>query len=237
MGGEMIALDANEIALVSIGAVAAGFWAVVKAAGTEVGKRVATKTKQKLHHLLKVDSVCPGDEALKAVTRMASQIDEISAQFKITGNGSLKDAVIRISNSLQSLVVEVKHQTAAQDIAYDAAGLMIMRADVHGRVTWVSKSMRERFNAVYEGAFLGWSWLNHVHPEDRDRTRERWEQAVEDKCELQDEYRVILAGGLIGHVIDSSKPVWSDGVCVGWYCLLRVVSYTKPEPEALNASA
>ena len=225
----------HEWIMLGIVGVLTGVGAVVKATSTEIGQRLANKIKKKLHHALRVDTVCPGDEALIAIVQMAKSVDEILAQFKPNGGGSMKDAMSRMANDLKTLVIESRHQTEAQNIAYDAAGLMIMRADAAGRVTWVSKSMREKFGAVYEGAFLGWSWLNHVHHDDRDRTRERWEQAVTDKCELQDEYRVMLPGGLVANVLDSSKPVWSDNECVGWYCVVRIVSYSKP--EAVNACA
>ncbi len=232
----MIALDANEIALVSIGAIAAGFWGVIKASGTEIGKRVATKVKQKVHHALKVDSVCPGDEALMAVSKIADSVNEILAQVRPNGGGSIKDVVGQTKKLLSEISVEMKHQRIAQEITADAAGLMIMRADGNGRVTWVSKSIRERFGAIDEGAYLGWSWLNRVHPDDRDRTRERWEQAIEDRCELQDEYRICAEGGLIANVVDTSKPVWCNNEVVGWYCLLRVVSYVKNQ-EVKNVPA
>lgn len=225
----MIALDANEIVLVSIGAIAAGFWGVVKASGTEIGKRAALKTKQKLHHALKVDSICLGAESIKAVEGMKSILDSILAEMKPDHGHSLKDAVIRLEAAVGAIQSEVRHIRASAEMASDSAGALLWRADKNGKVLWVSKAIKEHLGEVNDSSFLGWSWLNLIHHDDRERVRERWEEAIEDQSEVVDEYRAVGQGGFIYHVAAYARPVMVNGQVDGWQGSHRVVTVESPK--------
>jgi PAS domain S-box-containing protein len=205
------------------GVVGLGLLAAVKGLVAKYSAVTVEKGVSRLHHFFRNESLCPGVDALEGVKEIKVAVAEILAQMKPNGGKSIKDVVGQMKIMLDTLTLEMAHQRTAQEIAADAAGLLIMRADTDGRITWVSKSIRERFGAVDEGAFLGWSWLNHVLPEDRDRTRERWERAIEDESELTDEYRIVTNTGLTASVIDHSKPVKSGGKVIGWYSVLKVV--------------
>jgi PAS domain S-box-containing protein len=48
----------------------------------------------------------------------------------------------------------------------------------------------------------------HVHPEDRDRVRERFGREASAKREYADDYRIILADGTVKHIHDIGHPVF-----------------------------
>ena len=51
----------------------------------------------------------------------------------------------------------------------------------------------------------------HVHPEDRDRVRERFGREAHAKTEYADDYRIILADGTVKHIHDIGHPVFDAG--------------------------
>lgn len=51
------------------------------------------------------------------------------------------------------------------------------------------------FTGQSEEAVKGWGWLNTVHPEDRNRTIEAWNQAIDTKSHYETEYRILSRDG------------------------------------------
>ena len=52
------------------------------------------------------------------------------------------------------------------------------------------------------------SFWRLVHPEDRDRVRERFEREAHAKREYADDYRIVLADGTVKHIQDIGHPVF-----------------------------
>jgi PAS domain S-box-containing protein len=65
--------------------------------------------------------------------------------------------------------------------------------------------------------WLGSAWLTSVHPEDRERVRRQWEQAVESRAVLEAEYRLRRPEGGWSWTIARAVPVRSeDGALLEW---------------------
>jgi len=208
-------LELEPIWLVVSGGALAGVFAAAKWASTETAKKGIRAAKRKVYHALGTE-VCIGQEALDVVSMLRSDITKILAEVKPNGGSSLKDAVMRLEGAVKAVSAEVRHIRAAAEMASDAAGALLWRAEADGRVMWVSKAIKEQLGFVNDSAYAGWAWQNVVHPDDRERVRERWEQAVEDQCDAQDEYRVVTRDGLVIHAQSYAKPVFVDGGLDGW---------------------
>lgn len=196
-------------------AVGGGILAAVKWLSTETTKQGLKAVKRKVYHAIK-DEVCLGAEALEVVNLLRDDIKKILSQFSPNGGSTIKDAVVRLENAVASIRGEVRHLRASAEMASDAAGAFLWRAEPDGRVMWVSKAIKEQLGYVNDTSYLGWAWLNMVHPSDRERVRERWEESVRDRCEAQDEYRVVSTDGLVLHVQSFARPVFVDDKLDGW---------------------
>ena len=225
-------LELEPIWLGAAGAALAGLLAAMKWASTETAKKGLKAAKRKIYHAL-CDEVCVGEEALAVVNLLRDDIRKILAEVKPNGGSSLKDGVIRLEGAVKAMSAEVRHIRAAAEMSSDAAGALLWRAEADGRVLWVSKAIKEQLGIVNDSAYMGWAWQNVVHPDDRERVRERWEQAVEDQCDAQDEYRVVSRDGLIIHAQSYAKPVFVDGKLDGWQGRHNIVKIENPHGREL----
>jgi PAS domain S-box-containing protein len=73
------------------------------------------------------------------------------------------------------------------------AGLWIMAAET-GHV-WATAKTRELFHFAPEEGLVYESFLNAVHPEDRETVRQAVQQALQTRTELRVEYRIVLPDG------------------------------------------
>jgi PAS domain S-box-containing protein len=65
--------------------------------------------------------------------------------------------------------------------------------------------------------YHGWGWLEAIHPEDRERTAETWQEAVAAKKMYEVEYRLRRYDGEYRHVIAHGAPVLlADGSVKEW---------------------
>jgi PAS domain S-box-containing protein len=75
----------------------------------------------------------------------------------------------------------------------------------------------------------------HVHPEDRDRVRERFGREADAKREYADDYRIILADGTVKHIHDIGHPVFdAAGKLVEFVGTTVDVTERKRAEEALH---
>src|SRR5687767_6185570 len=62
-------------------------------------------------------------------------------------------------------------------------------ANPTGEYSEDSPSWRELTGQTFE-QFHGWGWLDAVHADDREKTREVWESAVQNRSRFEAEYRL-----------------------------------------------
>jgi two-component system, cell cycle sensor histidine kinase and response regulator CckA len=62
----------------------------------------------------------------------------------------------------------------------------------------------------------GWNWLQLLHPEDVDRSRQSWQSAVDTGTEYANEYRVRHADGTYRWYLAQAVPLRRDGATYGW---------------------
>jgi PAS domain S-box-containing protein len=75
----------------------------------------------------------------------------------------------------------------------------------------------------------------HLHPEDRDRVRERFGREAHAKREYVDDYRIVLADGTVKHIHDIGHPVFdAEGKLVEFVGTTVDVTERKRSEEALH---
>jgi PAS domain S-box-containing protein len=81
------------------------------------------------------------------------------------------------------------------------------------------------------------NFRQRVHPEDRNRTDERFARVVNEKVDSFDEYRVLLPDGTVKHVISSGHPVLDgNGEFIAFIGTATDVTERKRAEEALRES-
>src|SRR6266849_7420402 len=79
------------------------------------------------------------------------------------------------------------------------------------------------------------NFRQRVHPEDRNRTEERFVRVVNEKVDSFDEYRVLLPDGTVKHVISSGHPVLDgNGEFIAFIGTATDVTERKRAEEALR---
>jgi PAS domain S-box-containing protein len=87
----------------------------------------------------------------------------------------------------------------------DAAPVMVWVTEPDGTCTFLSRSWYEATGQTPETA-LGLGWLDAVHPDDRDRTRQTFLRANERHERFELEYRLRQESGDYRWAIDSARP-------------------------------
>ncbi|OYP36857.1 PAS domain S-box protein [Rhodopirellula sp. MGV] len=71
----------------------------------------------------------------------------------------------------------------------DATAEIVWTTNANGKVVEDSPSWREYTGQTYE-QWIGWGWLEAIHPDDQQRTSDAWQAAVESQSDCRIEYRV-----------------------------------------------
>jgi|GEM_PF-3423623 len=115
----------------------------------------------------------------------------------------------------------------------DNAPVMVWVTEKDGRCTFLSKSWYE-FTGQTPKTGLGFGWLDAVHPEDRDSSRNRFLQAQENSEGFSLDYRLRRKDGIYRWAIDAARPRFDkNGVFVGY--IGSVIDIT-PRHEAEKAA-
>jgi two-component system cell cycle sensor histidine kinase/response regulator CckA len=116
---------------------------------------------------------------------------------------------------------QLNRKQDALELALEAAGLGTWEHDLStGEAHWDARA-KALFGWPANEAVAPGQWADTIHPEDRERTVERWERAVHDRAPYSAEYRVIWRDGSIHSIMAvgrcptdpaASRPVHFTGV-------------------------
>jgi len=112
-------------------------------------------------------------------------------------------------------------------------GIFRTRAD--GYTTYVNPTWSKLSGLSFEEA-IGLKWLNAVHPDDRDKVKQGWTNAVQTHDKSGAEYRFLHPNGSIVWVIGSAVPEFRNGEIVGYIGTLTDITSRKEAEEALAKS-
>lgn len=125
------------------------------------------------------------------------------------------DRVIGISTVCEDITERIQIEAALRQSEErfrnmaDNAPVMIWVTDTRGECTYLSKSWYE-FTGQTEATGLGFGWLEVVHPEDRQLTRDIFSNANQRREAFKFEYRLRCKDGEYRWAIDAASPWFSE---------------------------
>jgi PAS domain S-box-containing protein len=152
------------------------------------------------------------------------------------------DQVIGISTVCQEITEQRRMEAALRQSEErfrqmaDHAPVMIWVTDPAGYCTYLSKSWYE-FTGQTEATGLGFGWLETVHPEDYERSRESFLRANEQHEAFRLEYRLRHKNGEYRWAIDAASPWFGEGgMFKGYIGSVVDIHDRKQAEEALRRS-
>jgi PAS domain S-box-containing protein len=90
------------------------------------------------------------------------------------------------------------------------------------------------YTGVAESDLLGWRWMETLHPEDREPTRQFWTESVAGRQPYDVEYRIRRGDGIYGWFKTRGTPIRdTDGRIVKWFGTCTDISDRKRAEQAL----
>jgi PAS domain S-box-containing protein len=91
------------------------------------------------------------------------------------------------------------------------------------------------YTGVREIDLLGWRWMDALHPDDREPTRQFWTESVAGRQPYDVEYRVRRSDGTYGWFKTRGTPIRnSDGMIVKWFGTCTDITDRKRAEQALK---
>ena len=98
--------------------------------------------------------------------------------------------------------------------------------------------MWRAFTGKSEEELRGWGWVDSLHPEDRERTRAVWSEAVRARSVYETEYRIRKSDGEYRHFAARGVPVLqADGSVREWVGTCTDITERKRTEEALRRAS
>ncbi|MBL1258317.1 PAS domain S-box protein [Methylocystis sp. Sn-Cys] len=143
-------------------------------------------------------------------------------------------------------VVDIEARCAAEDALRESEerfraltesyAQAVWEADAHGAIVSDSPSWRAYTGQTLEN-FLGYGWLDAVHPDDRAHAEERWREAVAMRAPYDAEYRLKWNGGGWRWTNVRGAPLFDrDGSVRKWVGVNFDIHARKLAQEALRES-
>jgi len=144
--------------------------------------------------------------------------------------------VREVNEKLVVAIVEAQQRADEANAARIAAGhneerfrslvqtssAVVWQANRDGRVQ-VDPDTWQKFTGVVPGPDA-WSWLEAVHPDDRDRVRETWTAAVTTASPYTCQHRILSGGGGYAWVVGHAVPVPRTGAVREWIGMMTDIS-------------
>ena len=91
------------------------------------------------------------------------------------------------------------------------------------------------YTGVMEIDLLGWRWMDALHPDDREPTRQFWTESVVGRQPYDVEYRIRRSDGTYGWFKTRGTPIRnSDGLIVKWFGTCTDITDRKRAEQALK---
>jgi PAS domain S-box-containing protein len=91
------------------------------------------------------------------------------------------------------------------------------------------------YTGVEESDLLGWDWMDALHPDDREPTRQFWTESVAGRQPYDVEYRIRRSDGSYGWFKTRGTPIRdSDGTIVKWFGTCTDITDRKRAEQTLE---
>jgi PAS domain S-box-containing protein len=192
-------------------------------------------SQTRLNHAALQDRVHPEDRALR--DSAVKHAIETQGQFEIEYRASLPDGTLHwiasrgrcvtgedgTGTRLIGVSIDVTPQKEAQDLfrlAAEGSHLGVWHWDeVAKTLTW-DGATRDMFGVSADGEITIDTFYRALHPDDAERVKQTWRQALELRLPYQIEFRTLRRDGTIrwvdargrGYYDEAGKPLWMSGV-------------------------
>lgn len=147
--------------------------------------------------------------------KSAARMDEILAELRPNGGGSLRDSITRIEaqnaialGRIDIVMVALGDQVAAYET--DHAGLCV----------WTSPAYCDLVGRPAPD-LLGWGWIVALHHEDADHVRDSWRSSVDDRRAFEMRFRLVRPDGTPIPVLSRATPLFAGPRLIGWSGLMK----------------
>lgn len=123
----------------------------------------------------------------KTLGRNGVKIDLILGELTPNGGTSLKDAVVRIEERQHGMDAFFRAQLNLHNVA-------IVRTDAEGKLTAINRQY-QRMTGYSLIEVEGDGWINAIHPEDRQKVKDQWDEAIASGREMTEDMRFLTALG------------------------------------------
>src|SRR5260370_914565 len=118
----------------------------------------------------------------------------------------------------------------------EALPQLVWAATPDGATDYFSTQWTE-YTGVPEAGLLGWRWMEVLHPDDLENTRQVWVDAVAGRRPYDVEYRVRRHDGAYGWFKTRGTPIrGSEGRITKWFGTCTAITDWKRAEEALHHS-
>jgi PAS domain S-box-containing protein len=91
------------------------------------------------------------------------------------------------------------------------------------------------YTGISESELLGWAWMEALHPDDREPTRQFWTESVAGRQPYDVEYRIRRSDGTYGWFKTRGTPIRdADGSIVKWFGTCTDITDRKRAEQALK---
>jgi PAS domain S-box-containing protein len=157
----------------------------------------------------------------------------------------VQERTVELNKINQTLKAEIaKRQEKEQALLYSQQRYeSLIKAT--NQVVWVADPMGDvitdmplwgEFTGQTPQEFQGWGWLNAIHPEDQQPTKEVWMKAVAAKSLYENEYRIKMKEGYYRHFWVRGIPILEpDGRIREWVGISTDITERKNAEEKIKA--
>ncbi|MGD0415900.1 MAG: PAS domain-containing protein [Terriglobales bacterium] len=162
-------------------------------------------------------------ELLRAKVRVFAELHRKTRQLE-TLNRELEQRVAQRTEELESkaqALLELNLELAEKNLELDAivhtAPDMIFSRSADGARDYISDRFYE-YTGAAPGSALGFGWWDYLHPDDQERSRQRWLDCVQSGENYEVEYRLRGTGGDYRWFRARAVPIRDhSGKIVRWY--------------------
>lgn len=145
---------------------------------------------------------------LRKVGKSFHQLDLIASEFRVNGGSSLRDAINRLEDNVKGVREDALKMEARQWAIIATLKDPIFESNQQGLCVRANPSYLALVERTMEDV-IGNGWENILHPDDRIRVWQEWNDAVERQRTFESSYKIKSSTGTLYQVNCVAYPYFS----------------------------